>query len=169
MKTPYDYKYFVNCETLEDVKHIYKKLLMQYHPDRNPAPNATKMTQAINAEYELAFEAFKNIHRNAEGETYTKATSETPDLFKKILHKLLKLDGLEINLCGCWLWIAGNTKPHKEALKAAGCKWCSNKKMWAWHPPEMGKTSKRKFEFSEICDKFGCERITTKQADLSIA
>ncbi len=31
------------------------------------------------------------------------------------------------------VWIGGETKPHKDKLKAAGCKWAPKKKMWYIH------------------------------------
>ena len=33
---------------------------------------------------------------------------------------------------GSWLWISGNTFPHREELKRAGCRWSKSKKLWYW-------------------------------------
>ena len=41
--------------------------------------------------------------------------------------QLKQLEGLNIDLLGSWLWIGGNTKKNKEALKALGCRWASKK------------------------------------------
>lgn len=38
--------------TLEEVKRAYRKLMSEWHPDRNHAPNATDMTQRINWAYQ---------------------------------------------------------------------------------------------------------------------
>ena len=73
-----------------------------------------------------------------------------------IIAALLKLDGLEIELCGRWLWIGGNTKEHKEALKAAGCRWSSTKKLWSWHFAEEGQRwHKGTKTMTEIRSKYG--------------
>ena len=32
-------------------------------------------------------------------------------------------NGLEIEICGLWMWVGGETKKHKDALKDAGYKW----------------------------------------------
>ena len=65
-------------------------------------------------------------------------TTETPDEFRDIVERLLRMDGLEVELCGSWLWIGGNTREHKDGLKTAGCRWSSNKKLWYWHHAEEG-------------------------------
>ena len=48
------------------------------------------------------------------------------------------MDGLTVELCGRWLWIGGNTREHKDELKACGCRWSSSKKLWSWHFAEEG-------------------------------
>ena len=42
---------------------------------------------------------------------------EKQELLEKIV-ALKQLPGLEINLCGSWIWIGGDTKPQKDQLKA---------------------------------------------------
>ena len=70
----------------------------------------------------------------------------------------MKLDGLEIELCGSWLWIGGNTKEHKDALKAARCRWSSNKKLWYWHHSEEGRKWHRgKATMNQIRSKYGSQ------------
>ena len=39
--------------TQDEIKRAYKKLALQYHPDRNPDPKATEMFQEISAAYEV--------------------------------------------------------------------------------------------------------------------
>ena len=41
--------FFINCTSIEDVKQLYKKLAMQYHPDKG---GDTLTMQQINAEYQ---------------------------------------------------------------------------------------------------------------------
>ena len=83
----------------------------------------------------------------------------TPEEFRQIIDLLMKLEGIEVELCGSWLWIGGNTKEHKDALKAAGCRWCSKKKLWSWHHPEEGQRySKRgNKDMSYIRTKYGSQ------------
>lgn len=132
--------YFNNCKNLDELKKAYKAAAFANHPDRG---GDTATMQAINAEYATRFEELKH-QQNSEAKadtTGTKhATSESAGDFIGIVESLLKLDGLEIELCGRWLWIGGETLKHKEALKACGCRWSQKKKLWNWHFAEEGAT-----------------------------
>ena len=71
-------------------------------------------------------------------------------------------------MCGRWLWIGGNTKEHKDALKAAGCRWCSGKKLWSWHFQEEGvpyHKRGRKYSMGYIRTKYGSEKFTRDGGD----
>lgn len=130
--------YFMNCKNLDELKKAYKAAAMKYHPDMG---GDTATMQAINAEYEARFEVLKRSQNEQAAEDatgQTKATTESAGDFIAIVSALLKLDGLEIELCGRWLWIGGETRKHKDALKAAGCRWSSQKKLWSWHYAEDG-------------------------------
>ena len=149
--------FFANVNTLDELKKAYKRAALQYHPDCG-GDNATMAK--INAEYEIRFEQLKKAHNATAPEN--KQTTEAPQEFINIINLLLKLDGLTVELCGCWLWISGNTKPHKDALKAAGCKWAPKKGMWSWHHAEDGSFYYRgKKSINEIRIKYGSEVYTT--------
>ena len=119
-------KWFDHPETLEDLKKQYKRLAMKHHPDRG---GSTEAMQQINAEYETLFSRLKDIHKTAEGETYTAktASTETAAEFMDIIEKLIHMDGIIIEVCGSWVWVTGNTREHKEELKALSFRWSSNK------------------------------------------
>ena len=52
--------------------------------------------------------------------------------------------------------ISGETRKHKEALKAAGCRWSSSKKLWSWHFAEDGsKWHRGKYSMAQIRNKYG--------------
>lgn len=112
--------YFNNPATLDDLKKQYKHLAQKHHPD---VGGDTATMQAINAEYAERFEVLKRTQNTQAAEDVTgrtRATTESAGDFIAIVSLLLSLDGLEVELCGRWLWIGGNTRAHKEALKAAG-------------------------------------------------
>ena len=145
--------YFANCRTLEELKKEYRRLVMLHHPDRG---GDTATMQDINNEHDIVFEQLKRRH-NANNDDQHQ-TTETPEEFRNIILALLKLNGLTVELCGSWLWISGDTRPHKEALKAAGCRWSSSKKMWYWRHQEDGAHwSRGKKSMSQIRMKYGSE------------
>lgn len=145
--------YFNHCRNLDELKKEYRRLTMLHHPDRG---GDTSTMQAINTEHDRRFEELKHKH-NAENDEQHQ-TTETPEEFRNIIFALLKLDGLEVELCGSWLWIGGNTRAHKETLKAIGCCWSNNKKLWYWHHKEDGSRWHRgKKTMSQIRMKYGSQ------------
>ena len=159
-------KFFSECRTLDELKAAYRKAAMKYHPDRG---GDTETMQKVNAEYEAMFERLKreqNTRAAQDATGKTKATTETAADFIEIISKLLSMDGLIVELCGRWLWISGNTMRHKEALKAAGCKWASKKKMWSWHYLEDGAFRSRKpISMDAIRFKYGSTAFEAREPD----
>lgn len=154
-------KYFVNCKTLDELKKVYKALAVKHHPD---VGGDTATMQAINAEYEARFEVLKrsqNEQAAADTTGRTRATTESAGDFIAIINALLHLDGLEVELCGRWLWIGGETMKHREALKAASCRWSSQKKLWSWHFAEDGsRWHKGSKTMAQIRAKYGSTTFT---------
>lgn len=146
-------KYFTEIKTLDELKAAYRRLAMKHHPDRG---GDLKTMQEINEEHDRLFELLKEQH-NKTADDYHR-TTETAEEFRSILNILLNLDGLTVELCGSWLWIGGNTKEHKDTLKAAGCRWSNNKKLWYWHHAEEGrKWRKGNSTMSDIRTKYGSQ------------
>lgn len=156
-------KWFNNPETLEDLKKQYKRLAMEHHPDRG---GSTEAIQQINAEYESLFARLKDIHKTAEGTTYTAktASTETAAEFMDIIEKLIHMDGIVIEVCGSWLWVTGNTRDHKDELKALSFRWSSNKQAWYFHRDGYKKRSNKKMTLDDIRGFYGSERIDMEQA-----
>lgn len=157
-------KFFQNVDNIEDLKAEYRRLAMQFHPDRG---GDTATMQKINAEYSRLFEQLKDIHKSTRPDgprTYKAehATKETPEDFIRIVTELFKLDGLEVELCGRWLWIGGATMKHKKALKRLGCKWSKNKGKWSWHFPEDAAFSykgRKEWSMDKIRFMWGSEHL----------
>lgn len=167
--------YFHKVDSVEALKREYKRLAMQYHPDRG---GDTATMQEINAEYERLFQRLKNIHEshddsgNSETESTYHAeteTAEAPEDFIEIIDTLLHLDGVDIEMCGRWLWLSGNTYANREQLKNAGCKWASKKKMWYWHPDGENCKSRKKLSIEQIRNKYGSENMGKGKARLQLA
>lgn len=160
-------RFFKNIETLEQLKAEYRRLTKLYHPDLGGDLETMKQ---VNAEHDKLFEILKARHNaKADADTtgHTRRTTETPEEFRTIVETLLKMSGLDVELCGSWLWIGGDTKPHKEELKAAGCRWSRNKGMWYWHHQEEGvKWHRGKSSMNEIREKYGSQHIVRGNGNL---
>lgn len=149
-------KYFTDITTLDELKKEYRRLSLINHPD---VGGDLETMKSINADHDTKFESLKKQHNETADEYHQ--TTETAEEFRDILEKIANLEGLDIELCGSWLWISGNTKEHKEVLKASGCGWSNNKKMWYWRHPEDGrKHRKGSKSIDDIRVKYGSEKIS---------
>jgi len=148
-------KYFENCKTEDELKKAYRKMAAKLHPDNNPARDTTKEFQEMQEEFQEAFERLKGVHVNMGGETYRKESSETAGEFMDLINKLLQLGNIDVELCGSWIWVSGNTKPVKEELKALGFKWSSKKKTWYFHKEPYVKRGKKQYSMNDIRNMWG--------------
>lgn len=151
-------KWFSNPQTLEELKKQYKQLALKHHPDLG---GNTSDMQSINSEYDLLFAKLKNTHATAEGKTYTTKTetTETADEFKNIINTIINLKGINIELCGSWLWVTGNTKEYREILKGLHFRWSKSKCAWYYHSNDYRKSSNKTYSLDEIRDLYGSEAI----------
>lgn len=149
-----------NIRTLEELKKAYHRLCLKLHPDVGGSNDKMKI---LNAEYETLFERVKNIHVNKDGETYAKETQETPEEFQWLIAELFKLDGIEIEIIGCFVWITGDTKPHKERLKALGFRWHSKKRCWYKSPNGYRRWGKSEYTMDEIRGMYSSMKIHKEQ------
>ena len=146
------YKYFT-AKNLDELKAEYRRLVKKYHPD---CGGTDEIMKEINNEHDRLFEELKAKH-NAKADEYHQ-TTETAAEFIEIINALIKLSGLVVELCGSWLWIGGETKAHKDELKAMGCRWSQKKGLWYWRHEEDGhRWYKGKKSMEEIRSKYGSQ------------
>ena len=150
-------KYFDEFRTLTEIKAEYKRLVKINHPD---VGGDTATMQEINAQYD---EAVKRIAREGEGRDKENAAREVPAEFRAVLSKVVNLEGIELDLVGAWLWITGNTFPHKATLNNAGFKWAGKKRAWYWYPDWAAVTRGTQKSLDEIKSKYGALRIIGKE------
>lgn len=153
-------KYFTNCKTAEELKKEYRRLAKELHPDLG---GRKEDFQEMQNEFETMWERLKNIHINSEGETYTKETAETPQEFINIINVLTKLKDIEVEICGSWIWVSGNTKAHKDILKQLKFRWANKKQAWYYHTEPYRKKSKRELSLDEIRELFGSQQYKAKE------
>lgn len=163
-------RYFQNVNTLEELRKQYKELLKKYHPDN--ANGSTEATQEINAEYDKLFKVLKDRHENKSTASGTDAHSKTDyesmkydftedTKLREVLQRIITLDGINIEIVGCWIWVDGNTYAYKSILKEIGFKWAREKKKWYFHTEAFRKRSKKKLSMEDIRNYYGSTEVET--------
>lgn len=136
----------------EDIKATYKKLALKYHPDRNPLGG--ELMKAVNAAFDFLIANLDKINQFQsadENERYNYGEE-----LERVLTELNSLVGIVVEVIGNWVWISGNTKEHKDALKTLGCKWASQKKQWFFRPEEhKSRWNRKEHSIDEIREMYG--------------
>ena len=160
--------YFNNISTIQELKKVYFTLAKKFHPDINKDPQSTATMQQINNEYDRLFDQLKskinfdnfktteNADFSACNYTYKQ---ETSDIFRDIISKIIHIPDIEIEICGYWLWISGNTKPYKEIFKDNGFYWSSKKFEWYWRPAEYKSFNRKTYTKDQIRSRYGSMKI----------
>lgn len=144
-------KYFKDCKTVDEIKKTFKKLALEHHPDRG---GNTATMQEINTEYAFA------IANKLSGSEFEQEEIKISEDFQKIIDALINLEGLIIELVGNWLWISGDTKTHKEAIKSLKLMfWARKKKMWYYRPANH-KGGRGNKTYEEIKQKYGSQTVS---------
>lgn len=133
--------------TPEQVKSAYVAACKKYHPDVNPA--GAEMMKVVNAAYEVLKEYSGAIKDEQ---------SEYGEQFNEALNSIMPLAGLSIEICGVWIWVTGDTRKHKDALKKAGFRWAPKKKAWHFRPDKFRSHSRGNISLEDIRAKYGSAR-----------
>jgi curved DNA-binding protein CbpA len=162
------YTYFQECRTQEEAKALYRELVKKHHPD---AGGNTRTMQDINEEYSTfktrgATAEAKNRQRSAHAEGKKSAADyhDINEVSEKIREKILfalNLAGVEVELMGLWVWLTGETKQHREALKENGFKWSPNKT--AWYYAGVPTFNRKKTTLDEIRNAYGSQTYARRE------
>lgn len=171
-------KFFTNVKNADELKKAFKSLMMKHHPDRG---GKNEDVIALRAEYDLLMSQFingfddSNYQKNDKGYSFWESKAEHTEVEKKVreaIEKIIMLDGIEIEIVGVWVWVSGDTKPHKEILKDAGFKFTMKKDATGEKKPFWffaGKKSggKGKTNIDDVRAKYGSttvKKTTNKKA-----
>lgn len=143
--------------TKEDIKKAYKRASLKNHPDRNKDnPVAEELMKAINTAFDFLMANFEKINQYQSADE--SARYNYGDELEKVLNELNGMAGITFEVLGNWVWISGDTKTHKDALKVLGCKWASQKKKWFYRPEEHKSLRNRKeHSMEEIRAMYGTD------------
>lgn len=136
--------YFSQLSTVDEIKKVYRSLAFEHHPDRG-GDHATMQT--INRQYHDALKRCDNQKSTTDnGKEYAYRYDENLEQSTiEAIYKLISLNmaHVTIALIGTWVWVTGDTKPHKDALKAIGCRWHRERECWFYTAkPHKGFYSK---------------------------
>ncbi len=152
-----NFKFFtVNKDsTIDSIKKQYKKLAFMYHPDLEHG-DLEKMKQVVN-EYELALKAIGKIHNKS---------YSLDQEFVDIIEKLIKLNmkDVEIEVCGWFIYLHGNTKPYKDLLGKNGLKliWNPKESNWYWKPSWYYKKNRNSWSMEKKRSVYGSEYVNNQ-------
>lgn len=140
--------------TKTEIKEAYRKAAFKYHPDRNPA--GLKMMQLVNAAYDTL--------KDFEGETTSmnKSNKDFGEIINNALNAIINL-GLDIEVCGAWVWVNGDTKPYKDILKTNGFFWSPKKLSWYFRPEGYKSHNHSTWSMERIRTAYGSARIKEEE------
>ena len=78
------------------------------------------------------------------------------DIYKDIIEKLIHFEDITIDIVGSCIWLSGNTRPHKDDIKAIGFLWSSKHKKWFFNGDNKKRRIRNKKTYEEIKDEYGC-------------
>ena len=161
--------------TEKKAKQAFHAACMKYHPDRNPA-GQEMMKMVLQAWETLKEKNFSIDCEIKEADFYDYGAE-----INAALNKIVGISGIEIEVCGSWVWV-GNTKYEQKEIfcpprkfnpetkevmpdDEIRFKWSRDKKRWYFRPrsEKCRKYTGKTLSMDEIKNKFGSTRIKGKR------
>lgn len=155
-------KYFDGIKTLAELKKAFRKYALKFHPD---CGGDKKEFIAMNNEYVKIFDKIKNFEFSQKSDDDKQKAKPYMDAqnvndgFRDIINILVKMKNIEIEICGLYVWVSGDTKQYKDDLKNAGCRWASKKGRWYWRPAECPSMGRGTWSMDKIRSRYGSEFV----------
>jgi curved DNA-binding protein CbpA len=113
--------------TPDEIKRHYRKLAFEFHPDLG---GETWVMQEINNVYHEVLSTLNNREFNKR--TYRYNYTNEDELIKKV-NLVIRLEGVDVEICGVWVWVTGETYPHRKYLKECAFRYGKKKRAWYFH------------------------------------
>lgn len=157
-------QFFNNCQTIDEVKSLYKKLAKEFHPDHG---GKTATMQAINSEY--AFATAKILKGENFSSEEISEQIELSEKYRQAIEAIIHLPDINIEVVGNWIWVSGNTYPHRSKVRGgtgilpdAGYLFAAKKAVWYFRSEAFKTKSYRQQSLDEIRAKYGSTTINNK-------
>lgn len=154
--------YFKSCKTAEELKKAYREIVKKLHPDKG---GKKEDFQDMQNQFEKAWARLKDIHQDKDGREYTKATDETAKEFMDIIETLINLTGVDVEICGSWIWVSGDTRQYREIFKKLKFRWSPKKSAWYYHREPYRKRSRRELSLDEIRGMYGSKKYKKEEKE----
>lgn len=116
--------YFQDLKTVKDVKHLYRLLALEFHPDKHDQT----MKDHYNAIMQIINEQYHNVLKSLDRETVTDELGKDhtyyynaplEDRVIEILRQLYSYEipeGVTVSIVGSWVWIENVKRDHKDFI-----------------------------------------------------
>lgn len=159
--------------TLEEAKTYYHQQARANHPDFDGNLETMQKLNAAYAQFVAGYARQQAYTRQAEAhEANRKSAADYHDMndlaaeiaatIEAILRDTAGYE-IDLELCGLWLWITGDTKPVKEILKANAFKWSHAKT--AWYKAFVPSFSRGKYSLDQIRETYGNQKFNKREED----
>ena len=164
--------FFEHVNTLDELQTAYRKLLLELHPDKHAGESAdavkhfTELTQDLNKQYAYMASLLRAQEQRAKAKATGKPEPTDADFehwarvdedIRAAIEKIVFLPDLEIELCGFWVWVGGETRAVKAFLKDAGYHWAPKKAKWYF--AGIPSSSRGAWDMDNIRERYGSTRI----------
>lgn len=158
------------AKTPEELKRAWLAIVRECHPDKG---GSVELCQLANSLYEkLAsdpsrFQAETPESPETENETEEFDAETLPEETREKAYRFAGTPGLELEIIGTWLWITGDTRANKDALKESGFRWSPRKAAWYFHAEPYRKHSRKRFTLDEVRAMHGSARFGRARKEIA--
>lgn len=155
---------FASMNDPKRIKTQYYKYAMKYHPDHG---GDAEIFKALNEAYLERLEELDGSYYSGDEKDEVKFTFDK-DAERIIVEKIDEFfkkapEHISLSLVGTWLWADNTVKEDRDLMKELGFRWSGNKKMWYYTAKYIPIRYHKKYEFYEIADRYGCDKLFRKR------
>lgn len=150
--------YFNKFAEIDETRNTFRKLCLTIHPDKG-GDHAAFVEMKNEYEEALKFASKRESRKAADEMRKTNFDFTGEVAIMEAIENLMKIHGIEIEICGTWILVGGDTRPVHEQIKALSFRFSSNKKLWYWSPYMQGYKKRGRKTMKQIRSEYGSYKI----------